>query len=54
MKIMSLAPARRPKNEYAYDTLLLDIIYGTLRAGEAVDEASLADRYDLPRAGVRR
>ncbi len=46
-------PAGRLKRDSAYETLLLDIICGRLRPGQAVDELTLAADYALPRAGVR-
>jgi len=43
----------RLKRDQAYETLLLDIICGVLRPREAIDEATLSERYEVPRAGVR-
>lgn len=51
--VVEISGRRRLKNERAYETLLLEIICGSLRAGDAVDELSLADTYGMPRAGVR-
>ncbi len=41
------------KRDAVYERLLLDIICGELATGEIVDEASLAQRYDTGRAGIR-
>ncbi|MGE4240047.1 GntR family transcriptional regulator [Ramlibacter sp.] len=51
--VVELSDSRRLKNELAYETLLLEIICGGLRAGDAIDEISLAETYGMPRAGVR-
>jgi DNA-binding GntR family transcriptional regulator len=49
----SSAAPKGLKRESAYETLLLDILCGVLRPGEAVDELSVSANYQLPRAGVR-
>jgi DNA-binding GntR family transcriptional regulator len=41
------------KRDALYELVLLDIICGQLRAGESVDEATLAERYHAGRAAVR-
>ena len=41
------------KRDAIYERALLDIICGELRAGEWVDEVTLAGRYGVGRAGVR-
>jgi GntR family transcriptional regulator, rspAB operon transcriptional repressor len=41
------------KRDQVYEALLFDIICGDLRPGQLVDEATLADRYGVGRAGVR-
>ncbi len=52
-KVVELSDGRRLKSELAYETLLLEIICGSLRPGQAVDELSLSEDYGMPRAGVR-
>ncbi|MGE4339671.1 MAG: GntR family transcriptional regulator [Pigmentiphaga sp.] len=50
---MTTSSAPLSRREEAYERLLAAIIYSDLQPGSAVDEKSLADRFDVGLAGIR-
>lgn len=50
---MTIPSAPASRREEAYERVLAAIIYGDLLPGSAVDEKSLAQRFDIGLAGIR-